>query len=236
MNLEELFEKLSYGVLSNLSISGEGSGVIPEKGQRKLTLYTNEALKRIYSRFVLKEQEVTIETYEYITNYHLVPRFAVNYVPSSEEDNEPIRYIMDLPEERFHGDVIRILSVRNNLEEQLPLNNEDHPLSVFIPQANVLQVPNPVSERMLAVTYQALHPTLTGDLDQRIELHPSFEEALIAYIAYKTYSHMNTQDATAKSQEHYQLFEGICKEVEDRNTASTSTTTSNTRFERNGWI
>jgi len=236
MNVEDLFESLSFGELSSLSLSGEGSGEIQEAQKKKIILHANAGLKRIYSRFVLREQSVILNLYKHITNYHLEPRFAECYEPEGDDDNEEIRYILDLPKEPFTRDFLRILNVRDDQGNLLPLNNEDHPLSLFTPQSHVLQVPRPENGIALTVVYQAFHPELTGDTDQHIQLPPSLEEALTAYVGWKVLGNMITQDAQAKSIEHKKTFEDICKEVVELDTIATSTTTSNTRFTRNGWI
>jgi hypothetical protein len=108
MNVDQLFQNLSYGELSNLSMGVEGEGAIEEKHQPKIILHANEGLLRLYTRFLLLEKDVLIEQVEHITNYHLLKRFAEsNWNP----EEEPYAYIKDLGREPFEEDVIKILSV-----------------------------------------------------------------------------------------------------------------------------
>ena len=234
--LQNLFQLLSRGVLSNLALANEGDGTIKTASQAKITDYVNEGLLRLYSRFVLKEQDVLIEQHEHITFYHLLPRFAVNHVPANELEDEPIRYILDLPKEKFEGDVLRILSVFNSDGCKLPLNDDGNCKSLFTPQANILQVPDPVPEKALNVLYQAKHKKLLGELEEQIHIPDVLLEALLSFIAYKVFSHMNSQDSSAKSREYLAMYEAICTETVGQDLVSTSISTTPTRFESRGWV
>lgn len=234
LRVSDLFEKLSYGELSNLSMSNEGNGTIKDEAKPRIINYANEALLRLYTRFVLRERDVLIKMYKHITNYHLLPRFAV--VAGAEMNLEPIRYIRDLPLEPFEQQVLMILAVYDSNGHKLPLNDENQPHSLFTPQTNVLQVPLPQDGAMLNVAYQCTHKVLTIDKDDPIFVPDTLMGAFTAYIAYKVFSHMNTQESTAKAQEHMAVYDGICTEVETRNALSTSIITTTTVFEQRGWV
>lgn len=234
MNILDLFRLLSYGELSNTSIGVDGSGTIDEKHYGKIVSYANEALLRLYSRFALRECDVIVEMVEHITNYHLSSKFAeTQYNPVDTR----YPYIKDLPNEPFNNDVIKILSVYASDGTKLPLNDVECSASVFTPQANVLQVPEPQAGVALSVHYQARHPELHADrLSDQIYLPDVLVGALTAFIAYKTYSHMNTQESTAKGQEHLATYEFVVSSVAESDTASTSVSSTNTRFTLRGWI
>lgn len=234
MLVSELFRSLSEGELSNLSISDEGSGTIIESKRSKILGYADDGLRRLYARFPLKESNLLLLMHEHITHYHLLPRFAVNHVDQTMD--EPYRYILDNPMAPFQGDVLKILTVFDSVGNRLPLNDEEHPASVFTPQKNLLQVPRPCEDELLSVHYQAMHVRLSGELDQNIELPDVLEEALSAYIAYKVFSHMGGQENVAKAQEHLSMFESICTETQSLDSVGVSSSTSNTRFETGGWI
>jgi hypothetical protein len=232
MDIAELFQKLSYGELSNLAMSGEGSGEILEAYHPKIVLYTNEGLTRLHSRFPLKENDVLVEMHSHITNYHLLPRFSRQHEPKLEKTC----YILDLPLEPFVDEVIKVTAVYNTYGERLPLNNDNHPESVFTPQAKVLQVPRPQEGAALSIVYQTMHETLDHTkLNQPISLPDTLVTALTAYIAYKVYSHINTAEASSKAQEHYAFYESVCGEVIEHDLVSATVSTSNTRFYNGGW-
>lgn len=234
MDITQLFTDLSHGELSNLAMSGEGSGEIREKDRAKIISYTNEGLLRLYSRFVLKENDLVIELVDHITNYHLIPKFAESNFPEAGEDYP---YIKDLHREKFEGDVIRIMAVYSNTQGQMPLNDDNAYFSLFTPQGNVLQFPNPVTGHALSIHYQAKHPPLSLDnMALEIQLQDTLQGALKAYIAYKVYSHMNMEGSVAAAQGHLGMYEAICQEVIDRDLVANSVSTTNTRFAKRGWI
>ena len=235
MNIEELFRNLSYGELSNLALSCEGSGTIVESARPKIVMYANDALTRLHTRFPLRTKDVLIEMYAHITNYHLLPRFARSTSPQVEK----YPYILDLPLEPFVDEVIQIESVFDTYGCNLPLNDEGNCHSVFTPQAKVLQVPHPVAVAgaALNVVYRTKHDNLEHEkLNQPIFLPETLHSAFTAYIAYKVYSHMNTVEATNKAQEHLAFYESVCNEVTENDAVNSSISTTNQRFEERGWI
>jgi hypothetical protein len=237
MKLHELYGSLSNGELSNLHMAEEEPGKIKEAAKPKIVRYINDALRNLYSRFILLEKSVLIQCHQHITNYHLLEQFAVCYEPYEGGPSESIRYILDLPLERFEGDVIKIMTVYGDTGIKLPLNDEARSWSVFTPQSNMLQVPRPIDGQCLSIGYQARHPLITvEDENQDILVPLVLETAFTSYIAYKVFSHMNTKESTAKAQEHLALYEAECSVVEEKDLVSSSVTTSNVRFYLNGWI
>lgn len=231
MKVEDLFSRLSYGELSNLSIGNEGRGSIREEDIPKVTAHVNDGLLRIYSRFVLSTKQLLVEQVRHITNYHLIPKFA----ESSGSDVE-WPYIKDLPDEKFEGDLIRILEVKDD-RGTLPLNDTGNPHSLFTPYPQVLQVPEPRAGKPLSIEYQARHITLNNDdLEQEILIPFVLEGALQSFVAYKIFSHMNGQDNQVKSQEHLNTYDGICTDVEARDLVNATTATSHYKLEERGFV
>lgn len=232
MTLDDLYTDLSYGELSNLSMSGDNGGSIQEESQPKIVRAANEALVRLYSRFILKENDVLIELESHITNYHLVERFS----KTQGDEDETYRYILDTSNEPFKADVLKILQVFGDHGVEVPLNDGESFNSVFTPQHNVLQVPRPLQGRSLSILYQAAHEKLTdGDNSQEIILPDVLHGALRAFIAYKVYSQINTQEATAKAQEHLNQFEAVCTEAIEKDLVNTSVSQTNSKFHKRGF-
>lgn len=240
MKLMDLFRQLSYGELSNLSISGEGSGTLVEAKHPQLIGYTNEALLRLFSRFVLSERDLVIETVPHITTYHLRRKYA----ESANACDVPYPYIKDLAGEPFEEDVLKIIEVRDSHGWSYTLNDRNDPDSLFTPQPDMLQIPYPREGAAIAITYQARHPVLRDKklreaenlLDQHIDLPFFLEAALRALIATSVFSHMGGQENTAKGQEFYALAEVICTDVEQRDLVSQTTSTTNLKLEQRGFV
>lgn len=237
MNVAKLFHDLSVGPLSNIAIGLEGSGGIAEDKQSKIIKYANDALLRLHTRFILKENDVLIELENHITNYHFLSRFAESQYPESGEDYP---YIKDLGKEPFEEDVIKILAIYDSFGKAIPLNDDERPGSYFTPQGNVLQVPRPVTGMAISVMYQARHTSLDAKdanlLEQDIVLPLVLHEAFLSYICYKVFSDINTQESNIKAQEHLSVYAELCVEVVEFDLVNSSISTTNSRFHRAGWI
>lgn len=235
MLVSELFTKLSFGPLSNLSLAGEGNGTILEGAQGKIINYANDALLRIYSKFVLREKEVIVRLIDGYTNYYLLKRFAQSRPEIEEPNLDPI-YIMDALNP-FQEDVIKILEVRNGRGAVVPLNDAESPAAVFTPYPNMLQVPRPTPDALLGLLYQAKHKKLEyGVTGALITLPETLEEALTSYIASQVFGHMNGADNATKSQEHMARFDAICNEVTEMDLVSSSISGTGSKFRRRGFV
>lgn len=243
MDLNELYRRLAVGELSNLALADSATGTIDEASHGKIVLYTNEALKKLHTRFLLKDSTLILVQQGYRTRYQLSSKYAVsNYAADAGHDF----YIQDTPSEPFQDDVLKVLAVYNRHGREMPLNKASQ-LSVanlrgelnavFTPQPTLLQVPHPEDGAPLGVQYQSGHRQLTADEPtQEVEIPEFLAEALTGYIASRVFSHMNTQENTAKAQEHMNTFETICVEAVEQDLVSTGTLTSSVRFSENGWV
>lgn len=236
MNLNDLFHDLALGELSGLSMSENGT--ITAEKRPAVVSRINEGLLALHSRFVLVEKDVMIEMREAKTNYHLLRRYAMSQY---NEDNPPNRfdlpYIMDNVGEPFEEDVIKVLAVYNSFGMKIPLNDTEDCLSVFSPQSTVLQVPFPIAGQSLVLEYQARHKKMDHcQCDEDIILPDVLIPALKAYVASKVFMHMNTQENTAKGQEHWIVYENICLGAVEMDLISTSRSTTNSKFHKRGFV
>lgn len=218
MNITNAFQTLSYGLLRNLSMSADASGTIVEASRNTVITHMNTALGRIYNRFNLKEKELVIQMYRHITNYHLDRKFAMM------NDDRPVGnypYILDLPAEPFMDDAAKILTVRDDLNRDRPLNDPDKCLAVFTPYPTTLNIPDPTEGRPIFVTYQALHPKLQfGVYDTELELPQLLEDAFFTMVAGLVLSDINTTESNGKAMEHYAAYDAACADIEKQGNAS----------------
>lgn len=234
MNVQELFRRLSFGELTNLSMSVEGTGTIAEESRGKIISYANEGLLRLHSRFLLREQYIELELDAAIFNYHLKADYAqTNPTPPADVT----LYIKDSVAAPFTGDVIRVLKVVDDEGCEIPLNNAELDDSVFTPQPDILQVKEPVTDAVIGLIYQARHPLLQySDLSQVIDLPAVLEGALQSFVAHKVFSHMNGAENGAKAAEHFAMYEMIVNEVLTTDAVNSSSYTSNIKFHRRGFV
>lgn len=234
MNVLQLFERLSYGELSNLSISNEGSGEIIESKHPMLVNAINTALLRLYSRFILRENDLVLEMLDHITDYRLVKKHAwTERVAGSDVPT----FIMDNELDPFLEDVIKILQVSDAYQNRYALNDINNPISLYTPQPDVLQVPAPSGGIPLAVVYQSRHPILTVEnLEDDVYVPVALEEALTAMIAFHVYTNMNGPENSGKAAEHLARYEAICNEVSQGDLVNTAISTSSSdKFRLRGW-
>ncbi|QIG68826.1 putative tail protein [Rhizobium phage RHph_Y2_6] len=233
MNLGELFTKLSHTHLSNLAIGSDGSGTVPTEKRAQIISHINESLLRIFTRFVLYEKSLILETTSSRVNYPLEARYA-----QSSDSDEAHKYIMDLnPAERFAGDVLKILEVYNNFGARFVLNDVEDFWSLFTPQPNVLQVPHPQNGQALAVQYQARHPIILPNATDNFPLLvPAYlEGALTACVGAAIIGSMNGQDNLLKQQSLMAEYEGICLDIESKDLPNLTVSTTNTKFAKRGF-
>lgn len=238
MTLEELFQRLSYGPLSNLAVSNEGAGGIIEEKKPSMVLYANQALLRLHTRFTLIERALILKQVDGISNYELTPEHT--YTASvSADPPEAIAYIQDSIAVPFEDDLIKILRVMNSCGCEIPLNDNCACGSYFTPQNHILQIPCPTNGELTYVIYQARHKKLEfrpADLKQTITLPSTLEEALLCYIAYLHYSSMNGQENVARAAEFHNRYNDICGEAESRGIVNTDDNHCNTKLHKRGFV
>lgn len=246
MKIKQLFNSLALAELSNLPINNNGN--VDKEDFPKLFNYLQEALLKLHSRFIIKEKEVLIQLKGNITNYYLKKEYAESYRARVSnhiftEYDVWFPYIKDSSLEPFVEDVIRIISVYDSEGKRLPLNDPFGVNSVYTPQPDLLQVPNPVDGVALSVHYQAKHSELylhedDSDkfLEQEVNIPFYLEEPLKNYIAFKMYSHMVIEDASNKAQEFYQMYELLCKEIDQGDLANQTQYFSHTKLQNRGFI
>lgn len=231
MQLNDLFSMLAYGELSNHHIASAGDGTLALAKQPQIVHFANEALVRLYTKFVLKEKSCLVELQEGISIYRLLPEYSVTGFDNLLADAP---YIRDTPEVPFQDDVLKILAVYSNHGGHRPLNDQNNCWSVNTPTIKTLQVNFAHANEVLALSYQAKHPTLDG-MNQEIELPAALHGALTAFIAYKVYFNMNTPESQAISQGHLAMFNSICADTTEADALNLSISGVNTRFNLGGW-
>lgn len=240
MKLADYLKKLSYSELSNLRAGNDGTGSIKQDKIPYVVDLINEALLRLYSRFVLKTNTVLIECNEVRTRYHLSSKHS--WLCATEEDKKnptfSDKFIRDDPEHPFKNDIIKILSVTTSGGVRLPLNNHTNPLSVYTPVYDVLEVPVTLADMALTIVYQAKHETLDWfkDPNQEINIPESLTGALSAYVAFQFYSNMNTQEAVVNAQKFLQTYTNIVQETTDMDLNQNSYNQDNIKFRARGFI
>lgn len=254
MNLALLLQKLSYGHLSDLSIAGEGSGVVPVANIPKLVMRVEDALVQLYTRFPLQLRTLVLETVSGLYHYTLTAPFA-----QTSGSTELNKYIKDTVAMPFLDDVLLVTAVLGNEAtlpktpyftphgkpddnnyRLLPLDDTGGELSWFNTSYDTLSMDYPVTGDRYLVQYRAKHA--------RLELQPAdptavdirvpsvLENALLSYVAAKVYSGMGGTDAALKTKQLMDEFERDCRFHEDRGTFQQVADYTNTKAMLGGWV
>ena len=209
MTLDEFFQRLGCGELSNLAIGEEGQGSIDPAQEDKLVVATNHALTQIFSRFLHRRASVRLGMDGIRRSYQIV-------------STEPA-LILGVGEV-FPGNVIKILSatrlddpttITEDETEVLGINRRSSTDGVKVTAFDTIRVDTPKAGEVIEVEYQALHPALSlpADLTEEINIHPALEEALELNVASRVYSGMNGEMNMLKARELRASYEDACVRV-----------------------
>lgn len=233
MNLYDLMSTLAHGELSNLSLVTNGA--IAETAHRKVVSAINATLTDIYTRIPLHEKELIVRTLEWKSLYLLRKQFALT--SGSQEQH---KYILDSQSYPFTGDIVRILSVTNEVGDPLPLNDPEQWAAVFTPYYDAVQFTHPSDNQIFTVQYQALHPKLALEptesmMQQQIMLPPVLEELLVLGTASRVIAPIGGQTQTLRAQYLDTAYESKLTFAQLRNDVGDTGTATNVKLMLRGY-
>lgn len=205
---------------------------------RALTGMVQEGLSRLYSRFILVEKHIIVKMQQGRFDYPLRVGYSVT---NHDAALVTVPYIIDTPDQKFTGDIIKILNVVTTSREVMPLNDQGRLDGVFTLQHDVLQNPTPVDGEILSIGYQAGPVNVDREpFDSVVPLIdfylPEFlYPALTAYVAYLFHNSVSTPEAMAVAMNNLRMYEEICREGERMDLLNQSQSNTNVRFDQAGW-
>lgn len=235
MNLREVITLLSEGELSSINLGGSGDlGVKPEH-YPMLTRHIYLGLSELHSRFNLRVKELYLQLVEPITVY----TFHTKYRYYNTASTEPIKYIIDTPDEEFKDDLLSIVGVYDSAGGMMDLNSTSGQRPVFTPSYNQLQVPYYSNGELISVAYRAKPNELKwvdeSSLDQVIDLPHSLIQGLLFYVAYKLYGSKLDADSISKSNLYYQQYEASVMQAQNQGLLLPNGF-ANYKLKENGWV
>lgn len=230
MKLQEIFDQLRYGELSQVAIGGGAAGDVSVDDYPKLTAHIQLALTALYKRFALKEGRLIVELMPGQVLYQLKNDFAVN----NEDSEEPLRYLIDDPDDPFSNDILKVERVLTSEGLDLALNDPADEYSVSTPKTLVLRVPEDIADQVadlpdwlqtdtLELVYRANHTALVpadGDIDPAIievDLPTSYLEPLLYYVASRVYNPIGIGQEFNSGNTWYAKYEAACQDLEAQN-------------------
>lgn len=197
MNLQDIFDQLSHGELSNVALGGLNDGFgIREEDFEKMTSHVNFALLELAKKFQLNVKTVTISQVEGVHTYLL------------------------------DADLIRIISVVDNLGNPYSLNRlndyyipEDEEEGDYNLETDTtgFTYNYGVDGRTFKVTYQATIPTINpidlDPMDVEIDIHPGALQPLLYLVASRVWASLPTLDGMNKGMEYLAKYEQACDNI-----------------------
>lgn len=223
MKLSEIFSQLTHGELSQIAIGGAAVGEISEQNYSKVLGHVTVGLTALYSRFSLKEKQLSI--------------------PLQADANT---YQLDL------DDLLKIEKVCADSGYELGLNSSDDPYSCRTPTLRSLRVPQEILDKAsflpdelktdaLLITYRANHPKITesqldlGPENIDVELPESHLEALLYFVASRIHNPIGMSNEFHAGNSYATKYEMACQALEGKG-LQVDAESSNTRLNRGGWV
>lgn len=196
MTIRQAIDLAKSGKLKNSNIVNDDVAILGA---------LNLGLIEMYKRFPLRVDEAIITLRDAKTEYKLDGTDVDVSLPTGS---------------RFMWVVAAYQEVEDAIDEnkvtteQIPVNEEDNPLSVQTVSWDTIQVPVTNSGAYISVIYAAAPDLLVaGDLDDALPLPPQMLEPLLEYMCYQANS---TLDAEIDTDKYYQRFEASCSRIEMR--------------------
>lgn len=223
MQLQNIFDQLSDGEFSQLSIGGQPAGVIDENNYTKVLNHINLGLTAIYTRFNLKERRLVIPLQPGVDTYDL----AVS-------------------------DILKVEKVTTDLDYEINLNLGEDIYSCFTPTMNSLRVPLVIVDQGvdlpdalktdgLTIIYRANHPKVVASTwavatgTATVELPDSHLTALLYLVASRVHNPIGMTNEFHAGNSYYAKYEGVCQELESRG-IQVNHGSMNEKLTRGGWV
>lgn len=229
MKLKEVFDQLSYGELSMLSIGEAKQGVIDGTNFQRVLVHVNPGLTALHKRFFLKEE-----------------RIVIPLVPGTLEYELPVQVLK----------VERVLTdgtACNGEPVEFSLNDVNEKYSVFTPYARILRIhpeiteqageclPDVLKTKSIEIVYRADHPKLIYDSgyfnpdDIEINLPDSHLMALCYFIASRVHNPIGMVNEFHMGNSFYTKYEMECRMLEEQG-MRIDRDGGNIRLRAKGWV
>lgn len=241
MTLQEIFDLLQQGELSQMSLGTSDGVSIGEEHQARVIGAVNRALTELHKRFALRVLEVPLQMQVGTSVYWIDPKYAV-----STGGTAP-KYLLDAsqPLEKL----IRVEQIFDAEGCELAMNHkgdlvDQSRLWVRMPTYNCLVLPPDLATQTLKVMYRANHAKLEktpGFFDPsqvQVDIPDVYLEALLLHVASTMTNPAGPHSGNAGFHEgnnYWARFEAACQLLQDQEYRNQETT-ENYRLYRNGWV
>ncbi|WVI66570.1 hypothetical protein pVco7_gp124 [Vibrio phage pVco-7] len=229
MLVKTILDDLKYGELSAHGIMLAGEISVQDK--QRLIHHINIALTELYTRFPLLTKELTLIQKAGKTVYPLTKEHAITDITLAGYED----YIIDTPDAPFENDLTKVISIYDEMGNEIRLNDATADCVIFTPAYNVLEIPSPVDTNALFIIYQATHPKVIEETD-KLDLPENFKPALLSYIAHRVYSGGTAQEHVNMANTMLQKYELFCTQQRQYGTDNSQEYDRNIKPCLGGWV
>lgn len=175
--------------------------------------FLNLGVLELYKRFSLKVEEYIIELDESVGIYTMPSDYMWIIAAYGEVDVKSVETV-----------------------NELPINEEDNPLSINTVGWNKLQVPLSVNGAFVSIIYVA-RPAMyeVSELDSTLDLPPQMIEPLLAYIGYRANA---TIDSGVQTEDNawYIRFNNSCDKIRQESMINSDDMFMSSRLSKRGFV
>ena len=212
LTVEELFRKLSYAELSNLSVGNSGNGTIKDSEQRKIITYINDGLRILFTKYIMKIKKLDD---------------TLSFTEPNDYSNL--------------ADLVRILTVQDINKIDYAVDLEDVP-GLRITPFNRIEIDPLIIDLNATIIYQALHdkldllgtPVLT--LAQEIRIPYFLEKPLQSFVASEYFKNMGGENGVGMSQQHFASYAQALELIDNKGLAETEVRFHNNKLDMRGYV
>ena len=133
-------------------------------------------------------------------------------------------------------DCLQVIAVYGEHGKEIPLNDESDSESVFVPSFNRLIIPGSTLGGYVSIIYSA-KPTTVSNTSDILPVNEVFLECLLAYISYKAYKSLDSNDSTrVLSATYNKNFHTELAVIIESGMYGLDGIKQHSHFERGGWI
>ncbi len=219
MIISEAIALLKNAELKQLSVKDDNEAVLG---------FINLAILEIYKRFSLWESEAIITIASGKLLYKLDGIDSDVSINISDHSVLMIEHVfLDDPDDA-------------TAREELVINNDKDPLSIFTPQYHQIKINTPVQDKtpyIIGDTFTAVYrasPLFLTNEKQTIPIPPQFFEALFHYVGFKGHGSVKSE-VKGENNVHYMRFVAACDLINTNGLVSQDDLSSN-KFEQRGFV
>lgn len=242
MTLQQIFDLLSHGELSQIDLGGTNG--IEESNWDRVLSAVNLGLTELHKRFPLRREQVVLQMQGGQLRYTLDVKFAV----SNLGNPTVTKYLIDSVADPFLGRVLKIEKVFDASGCELNLNRlgdtfDQAHSTVRTPSYNTLILPTLLPVQALTIEYRGNHPLLVkaqgyfNPGEVTVELPDTHLTALLYFVASRLFNPTGLSGNTAfhEGNNYEAKFEAECQRLEFEGYEN-SEQEENSRLRRNGWV